>query len=137
MSEIVGILESVGPTIVVEVTDVGPEGIQGLKGDKPAHSWDGTKLQFENPDGTAGTKVDLKGAKGDIGPAPTINYTTLAGEIDYDELSGYGDLSNYIRVVKHGTNGNTARPTGASVVYWVGTVEPTKALDDDMWLGGS
>ena len=40
-----------------------------------------------------------------------------------------------IMVVKHGTSGNTARPVGASVVYWVGAAEPTNALNDDMWLG--
>ncbi|HZK42158.1 MAG TPA: hypothetical protein VFD14_04210 [Clostridia bacterium] len=241
MSEIVGILESVGPTIVVEITDFGPQGEQGeqgpqgeigpqgpigLKGDKPAHSWSGTSLTFENPDGTPGTPVDLEGP---IGPAPTINYPALAGEIDYDELSdsldpesiadilmeddgfkasvkgdqgpqgeigpqgpqgeigpegpqgpigetgadgpqglpgsdapatpvvnalnststtsalsanqgkvlneGKADNTEVIIVVKHGTDGNTARPVGASVVYWVGTAEPTKALNDDMWLG--
>ena len=153
MSEIVGILESVGPTIVIEVMDVGPEGKQGIQGEKgdgwtdayytpgtgkitfesddglgfvtddlrgdkgdvgdmwkpsidengtiswsqsssttaptptnirgpigvtgakPSHAWDGTKLQFENPDGSMGNKVDLKGLKGDTGDVwkPTVN----------------------------------------------------------------
>jgi|LSQX01.1.fsa_nt_gb hypothetical protein len=203
-------------------------GPQGLKGDKPAHSWAGTILTIENPDGTPGTPVNLQGPQGNVGPAPTINYPTLAGEIDYDELSdsldagsiadilmddagfkasvkgdtgdtwkpsvdaagnltwstasgtpssanikgpkgddgsdapatpvvnalnststtsalsanqgkvlneGKADNTEVIIVVKHGTDGNTARPVGASVVYWVGTAEPTKALNDDMWLG--
>ena len=245
-------------------------GPQGLKGDKPAHSWAGTILTIENPDGTPGTPVNLQGPQGNVGPAPTINYPTLAGEIDYDELSdsldagsiadilmgdagfkasvkgdtgdtwkpavnattglltwskdsgtpssvnikgpqgdpgtqgvpgntwkpsvdaagnltwstasgtpssanikgpkgddgsdapatpvvnalnststtsalsanqgkvlneGKASATEVIIVVKHGTNGNTARPVGASVVYWVGSAEPTKALNDDMWLG--
>jgi len=46
----------------------GPEGPTGPKGDKPAHQWAGTKLAFENPDGTMGSEVDLKGEKGDQGP---------------------------------------------------------------------
>src|SRR5690606_27512023 len=36
-------------------------GPQGPKGDKPAHSWSGTQLRFENPNGTWGTYVNLKG----------------------------------------------------------------------------
>ena len=43
------------------------KGGQGEKGDKPAHNWEGTSLQFENPDGTFGEFVDLKGSKGDKG----------------------------------------------------------------------
>jgi len=41
----------------------GLRGLMGEKGDKPKHKWDGTKLQFEKPDGKWGKKVDL-GAKG-------------------------------------------------------------------------
>lgn len=65
---------------------VGPQGPQGergpegLKGDKPAHSWNGTSLRFENPDGSQGNYVNLlgpqglkgdkgeQGVQGDIGP---------------------------------------------------------------------
>lgn len=42
----------------------GPAGIQGATGSAPAHRWDGTKLQFDNPDGTAGQFVDLQGPQG-------------------------------------------------------------------------
>ena len=42
----------------------GPQGIQGATGSAPAHRWDGTKLQFDNPDGTAGEFVDLQGPQG-------------------------------------------------------------------------
>jgi hypothetical protein len=47
---------------------IGAVGPQGPKGDKPAHDWSGTRLGFENPDGTWGNYVDLKGEKGDTGP---------------------------------------------------------------------
>lgn len=42
-------------------------GPQGPKGDKPAHSWSGTQLRFENPNGTWGAYVNLKGADGTNG----------------------------------------------------------------------
>lgn len=45
----------------------GPAGPQGPKGDKPAHEWKGTALRFENPDGTWGEAVDLRGPKGSRG----------------------------------------------------------------------
>lgn len=43
---------------------------KGEDGRTPAHEWDGTRLRFENPDGSWGEWVDLrgkKGAKGDKG----------------------------------------------------------------------
>ena len=43
---------------------------------------------------------------------------------------------NSLRVVNHGTVASTARPAGAAAVYWVGSVEPTNALDGDLWNGG-
>ena len=47
--------------------ETGPQGPQGEKGDKPQHEWIGTQLRFENPDGSWGPAVDLKGEKGDKG----------------------------------------------------------------------
>jgi len=53
---------------------VGATGAQGEKGDKgdkgetgeePAHEWLGTRLRFQNPDGTWGEWVELKGEQGD------------------------------------------------------------------------
>lgn len=66
--------------------DTGLQGIQGPKGDKgdkPAHQWSGTSLRFENPDGTYGTYVNLKGEKGDkgdIGPQGPVGDTGPKGE---------------------------------------------------------
>lgn len=42
-------------------------GVDGAKGEKPNHQWNGTSLRFENPDDTWGNYVDLKGDKGDYG----------------------------------------------------------------------
>ena len=55
--------ESLG-TIKGPKGDQGPQGEQGPKGDKPAHEWQGTSLRFENPDGSWGQFVDLKGQDG-------------------------------------------------------------------------
>ena len=45
----------------------GPAGSQGPKGDKPAHQWSDTSLRFENPDGSWGSYVDLRGPTGPQG----------------------------------------------------------------------
>jgi hypothetical protein len=59
-SNVTGQWESLG-------TIKGPQGDQGPpgpKGDKPAHQWSGTSLRFENPDGSWGQFVNLKGQDG-------------------------------------------------------------------------
>ena len=38
-----------------------------------------------------------------------------------------------ITVVEHGAVGSTARPAGATVVYWVGAATPANALPYDFW----
>jgi hypothetical protein len=45
----------------------GPRGPEGPIGPAPEHEWDGTKLCFEQPDGSWGEAVDLKGPKGEPG----------------------------------------------------------------------
>lgn len=39
-----------------------------------------------------------------------------------------------MKVVKHGTNPNVARPSDAPAVYWVGTADPVYAASWDFWL---
>jgi hypothetical protein len=36
-------------------------------------------------------------------------------------------------VVTHGATADTARPAGAAAVYWIGSVEPTNAVNGDIW----
>jgi hypothetical protein len=43
--------------------------------------------------------------------------------------------NDVIVVVPHGDDADFARPEGALVVYWLGAVEPTNALDEDLWSG--
>lgn len=54
----------------------------GKPGETPAHRWNGTCLSFQNPDGTWGDEVDLKGLpgeniKGDIGDMPEHEWMGL------------------------------------------------------------
>lgn len=63
----------------------GPKGDTGDKGDKPAHSWSGTQLRFENPNGTWGTYVDLKGNDG-YTPQKNIDY--FDGQDGYTPVKG-------------------------------------------------
>lgn len=42
-------------------------GPQGPKGDAPEHEWSGTRLRFQNPDGSWGEYTNLKGPKGEKG----------------------------------------------------------------------
>jgi hypothetical protein len=43
----------------------GLQGQQGIKWDKPNHTWSGTSLSFENPDNTPWPSVNIKGDKWD------------------------------------------------------------------------
>lgn len=36
--------------------------------------------------------------------------------------------------VNHGATADTDRPVGYAAVLWIGTVEPTNAIDGDVWI---
>lgn len=44
------------------------------------------------------------------------------------------DKTNRMGQVCHDATAGTARPTGFDVVTWIGSVEPTNATDDDVWV---
>lgn len=47
------------------------------------------------------------------------------------------DIPSYAAVgviVVHGATAGTTRPTGATTVLWIGSVEPTNAVNNDAWL---
>jgi hypothetical protein len=56
-------------------------GAVGPQGETPAHEWQGTALRFENPDGTWGDPVDLKGQPGDTGPQGLMGSQGAQGAI--------------------------------------------------------
>src|SRR5690606_3837129 len=78
----------------------------GPKGDKPAHTWNGTQLRFENPNGTWGTYVDLKG---NDGYTPQKNVDYFDGQDGYTPVKG----TDYFDGAP-GTNGTNATITGAT-----------------------
>ena len=68
-----------------------------------------------------------------------INDSTLATVSaikDYvdDGLDTKAAAANAMGVVVHGATAGTARPSGYNVITWIGSVEPTNAENDDVWL---
>jgi hypothetical protein len=78
----------------------GKDYFDGEPGKTPAHQWDGTKLRFQNPDGSWGKYVNLKGGKGDPGQKPRLgkDYTVKDGIDGKDAIL---PKAEDIVVVKH------------------------------------
>lgn len=77
--------------------DTGKTGSKGDTGPAPEHKWRGTKLQFQQPDGSWGDLVDLKGKDGKSGTSfvgvsgQTVSVSsteTVAGTRTYIRLDG-------------------------------------------------
>ena len=58
------LIEALIPILYTKNIITGAKGDTGPKGDTPEHTWSGTSLSFENPDGSTGIAVDLKGERG-------------------------------------------------------------------------
>lgn len=113
-------------------------GPQGVKGDKPLHQWAGTLLQFENPDGSWGASVDLKGEKGDKGDTPVAEWDGT--QLGFDggpkvDLKGAQGDNTYIHLKyaddSMGLNMSDS-PTGKEYVgFYAGPSEtkPTETTD--------
>jgi len=69
----------------------GEKGDKGDKGDKPGHQWTATSLRFENPNGTWGSYVDLRGPQGPPGSGVPDSDWIISGNNMY---SGSGILGN-------------------------------------------
>lgn len=101
----------------------GPQGPPGEPGPAPRHQWDGTKLRFENPDGSWGRKVDLEGPRGPQGygggggGAPGVAF-------DLDSLP-IGDTSTPTEIALK-QHGSWFRVTWSTFLSLIGTV-PTAA----------
>lgn len=73
----------------------GIKGERGEKGDKPTHYWEGTSLRFENPDGTLGEAINLKGEKGDRGLDGTgsvVSVNSVRPELDGNVILSPEDI---------------------------------------------
>jgi hypothetical protein len=60
--------------------------------------------------------------------AKEVDATVRTAEIP---LAGTGTLKGY---VNHGATAGTTRPIGFTSVEWVGSVEPTNAINGDSWI---
>ncbi len=91
---------------------------RGERGGKPAHSWSGTRLRFQNADGTWGGYVDIEGPEGDPGsmggkPAHSWLGTRLRFQNADGTWGGYVDIE--------GPEGDPGDPGGRSAHQWSGT----------------
>lgn len=62
-------------------------------------------------------------------PGSTISPATLAGKEDSSVITANG-----LGIVVHGGTAGTVRPTGFARILWIGTVTPTNATDNDLWI---
>jgi hypothetical protein len=73
---------------------------------------------------------------------PITGFTAGAGTVsDSDSIlqafqKVVGNAHSAVTAVTHGSNASTARPSGVTAVYWIGTVEPVNAVNGDLWMGG-
>lgn len=99
--------------------------------------------------------VATSGDYGDLSNTPALDFAPAAHVSDIDNPHGVtaaqvglGSVDNtadadkpistaqragLLAVVNHGSSGSTARPSGATAVYWIGSVEPANAEDHDLW----
>lgn len=81
---------------------VGPQGLQGERGKQgkpgpaPEHEWNGTKLRFQNPDGSWGDFVDLKGPKGKPGEKGDPGRNGASQIISVDVPGGGGSTIDFL-----------------------------------------
>jgi len=66
----------------------------------------------------------------------TVVRTSQTSSMSVATASHVDTLDDRMLFVNHGSNPNHTRPN-ASIVYWVGSVEPLSASNCDMWCSGS
>jgi len=64
------------------------------------------------------------------------NLSDLANTATARSNLGAAAAADAVTAVTHGSNASTARPSGVTAVYWIGTVEPVNAVNGDLWIGG-
>ncbi|OUL98558.1 hypothetical protein [Variovorax sp. JS1663] len=96
----------------------------------PDHRWVGTELQFEKPDGEWGTRVDLRGPKGERGRGGGGGGTTGGPTLTPAMLSPATDDTPSSFVVVQADQFVLA--TLEQMLTWLGgTVEPVVVMVDD------
>ena len=116
----------------------GEKGEKGDKGDKPKHEWEGTKLRFENPDGTWGRFVDLANKMLNYGSRGVHYFKDLFDTPDsYENQAGkflkVNSLENALEFGSGDGIGDTLSPatnTDAYIPQWNGA--NSKTLKDGL-----
>ncbi len=70
--------------------------------------------------------IDAAGTPSVKNSAGTV--TNLHGAAGAD-----ADVTHTMGVVTHGASASVVRPSGFAVVTWIGSVEPTNAVNHDIW----
>jgi hypothetical protein len=78
--------------------------------------------------GPDGTTVMYAGAVDSAGNAPSFVVAVYAHRSTFTAADVGAE-----NVVVHGSTAGTARPAGATVVHWIGSVAPTNAATNDEW----
>jgi len=74
------------------------------------------------------TDLDLDSNKvTNLGSGTSSGDAVNKGQLD-------GLQAETVTFVNHGATAGTARPTGFDTVMWLGSVEPTNAVNDDFWV---
>ena len=111
----------------------GAQGIQGIQGDPGADGEDGAP----GADGEDGAP----GADGEDGEGVATGGTVgqmLQKDSSTDFDTSWFDAPNkMIQTVVHAGTAGTARPTWGGVIMWIGSVEPTNSVNDDLWVDTS
>lgn len=107
-------------------------------------SLDKADSAVQSVNGHTGTSVTV--TAGDVSAIPTSEKGAASGVATLDGTTRLtssqlpttvGTKSETKAVVNHGATAGTARPSGYGSVEWIGSVEPTNAIDGDTWIDTS
>ena len=102
----------------------GPAGADGEDGAPGADGEDGAP----GADGEDGEGVATGGTVGQM--------LQKDSSTDFD-TSWFDAPNKMIQTVVHAGTAGTARPTWGGVIMWIGSVEPTNSVNDDLWVDTS
>ncbi len=90
-----------------------------------------SKVFIQHSTGNIGVGTTSPGEKlavnGNISSTGTVNGRNVSADGVKVDIYGMG-------TVVHGATAATARPTGFGCITWIGSVQPTNALTNDIWI---